>query len=138
MSLIKYSPLQKVTDHLFNSNIADFIGSDSVNNHPSVNIIDTDKAYRIELAAPGRSKEDFNINVEKDRLVISIEKREENISEGSKYTRREFSYASFKRSFNLGEHVDTTNISAAYENGVLLINVPKKEEAVFRKTIEIS
>lgn len=137
MSLVKYNPFNTL-DHFFNNSIADFIGSDFVNSHPSVNIIDSGKAYRIELAAPGRSKEDFSINIEKDQLSIAIEKKAAPLQEDEKYTRREFAYAAFKRSFNLGDHVEKDNISASYENGVLLISVPKKDDMLIKKTIEIS
>jgi HSP20 family protein len=86
----------------------------------------------VELAAPGKKKEDFNIELEDNVLTISSEARsekEEKDNEG-KYTRREFSYSSFKRAFTLPETVNDYEINASYENGVLHITLPKKEEAL--------
>jgi HSP20 family protein len=137
---IKYNPLTAIADHLFNGNIADIVGNDFVKSQPSSNIIETEKAFRIELAAPGLDKKDFLINIENDQLTISVEKEKEEVTENEKYTRREFGYTSFQRSFNLSEHVNTEDISAAYENGVLAIILPKKEiaETVLKRKIEIS
>lgn len=97
---------------------------------PPVNIRETENAYEVALSAPGKSKEEFNIEVEKDILTISsASKSEENVEEG-KYTRREFSFKSFKRSFTLPETVQVDEIKASYENGILKLSLPKKEEAL--------
>lgn len=140
MNLLKYNhPLQAFSDHLFNTNIADFVGSDFVNNRPSVNIVEDEKSFRIELAAPGRDKDAFNINVDKDQLTISVNKKEEVLQEKEKFTRREFAYTSFERSFNLSDNVDKDNISASYKNGVLIVTLLKKEEhKAVKRNIEIS
>jgi len=106
---------------------------------PAVNIIEHDNAYAIELAAPGLNKEDFKLEVENDLLTISFEKKEEK-EENGKYTRREFHYASFKRSFNLPEGtVNSDEIEARYENGLLKLSIPKLEEvaAKAKRTIDI-
>ena len=137
---IKYNPLTAIADQLFNGNIADIVGNDFVKSQPSSNIIETEKAFKIELAAPGLDKKDFLINIENDQLTISVEKEKEEATESEKYTRREFGYTSFQRSFNLSELVNKEDISAAYENGVLLVILPKKEidETVLKRKIEIS
>lgn len=102
---------------------------DWVDNRPAVNIVETEQNFRIELAAPGLTKEDFNIKVEKDTLSISA-KKESTTVEGEKVKVREFAYTSFQRHFNLPKTVDAAAIEARYENGVLSLTVPKKEEAL--------
>jgi HSP20 family protein len=97
---------------------------------PQTNIHETPEAYHLELNAPGRSKEDFKIEVEKGLLTISFEKKEENTeSDGYKTIRREFEFKSFKRSFSIDDKVDVNGIEAKYENGVLKLLLPKKEES---------
>ena len=100
---------------------------------PAINVIETEKEYKVELAAPGMTKEDFNIRIDEDNnLVISMEKRMENKEEKKeeRYLRREFSYTKFQQTMILPDNVDKDKISAAVENGVLNINLPKysKEE----------
>lgn len=98
-------------------------------NFPPVNIHENENSYEVELSVPGRSKEDFKISLEQGLLTISFEKKEENKTEGQKTLRREFSYQSFTRSFNLDETIDAENIQARYDNGILNITLPKKEQA---------
>ena len=95
---------------------------------PPVNIYETKEAYHLELNAPGRSKEDFTLNVDNGLLTISFEKKEDNKTEDVKTIRKEFSYKSFKRSFNLDDRIDAGTIQAKYENGVLKLYLPKKEQ----------
>lgn len=102
---------------------------DWVENRPAVNIVETESNYRIELAAPGLNKEDFDIKVEKDTLSISA-KKESTTVEGEKVKVREFAYTSFQRNFTLPKTVDAEAIEARYDNGVLVLTVPKKEEAL--------
>lgn len=97
-------------------------------NVPAVNIEDTPDAYKLSLAAPGLKKSDFNIDLEGDMITISSEKEESKESKDSKYTRKEYSYSSFTRSFTLPEAVDKDKIDAAYDDGVLKIMLPKKDE----------
>ncbi|MGG7036437.1 MAG: Hsp20/alpha crystallin family protein [Flavobacterium sp.] len=101
-------------------------------NVPAVNIKETDKEFVVELAAPGKKKEDFNIEVDDNVLTIFSEaKSEKEESENNgKYTRREFSYSSFKRSFTLPDSVNEKNIVASYEDGVLHVMLPKRDEAL--------
>ena len=97
---------------------------------PSVNIKENENEFVVEMAAPGMTKDDFNIELNNSVLTISSEKQTNNQSkEGENVNRREFSYQSFSRSFTLPVIVETDKISAKYENGILRVNIPKKEEA---------
>ncbi len=99
---------------------------------PSVNIVEDKDNYRLEIAAPGWKKEDFSIQVEQQILTISGQHKSEtadgNVRE--KYTHREFTQSSFKRSFTLPENIDVENIKAEYENGILFLHLPKVEDIV--------
>ena len=109
---------------------------------PSVNIKETENDFHVEVAAPGMNKEDFNIELDNNILTISSEKSNENVEkEGEKYSKREFSYQSFQRSFTLPQGmVNEDKIKAEYKDGVLNLTIPKREEAKKkgRKTIKIS
>ena len=97
---------------------------------PSVNIKETSDNYEVEVAAPGLEKNDFKVTLDGSLLTISSEKQSQQISEEENFTRREFSYQSFQRSFELPKNVvDEDKISARYENGLLYLSIPKKEEA---------
>lgn len=96
---------------------------------PSVNIIEKEDSFHIELAAPGLKNEDFKVNVHENVLTISVEKKEETNEEKDNYTRKEFNYTSFKRSFTLPKTVDSDKIEATYTDGILQLTLPKKEEA---------
>lgn len=105
---------------------------------PSVNIKETGKEFKIELSAGGMEKNDFKINVEDDVLTISAEKKEEKKDDNEKYTRREFSYNSFSRSFSLPPNVDSENANASYNNGILTISLPKKAAEQQKRGKEIT
>ena len=92
-----------------------------------VNVKETDKSYQLEVVAPGFEKTDFKVNLDQNLLTISAEKKDEVKQENQKQIRREYSYRSFKRSFTIDEKIDATNIEASYINGVLTLNLPKKE-----------
>jgi HSP20 family protein len=133
MNLIKRNtvPFPSIIDELLKP---DWLGGmQNFNaNIPAVNIKETDTNFGIELAAPGKTKEDFNIEIDHNVLTISSEEKtekEEKNTEG-KYTRREFSYSSFRRAFTLPESVNADSINATYENGVLHVTLPKREEAL--------
>lgn len=107
---------------------------------PAVNIRETNDSYEVEMAAPGMSKKDFKIELDNNLLTITSEKRsEQEQKEGERYTKREFSYQSFQRSFSLPkEVVDADKIAAKYEDGVLRLSIPKKEEAKPRPPKQIA
>lgn len=135
MTLVKVNnnavrPFSNLVDELFNEFPVFGKGwnNDSFN-FPPVNINETSDAYHVELSVPGRNKEDFKVNVENGLLTISYEKKEETKSDDYKSVRREFSFRSFKRSFSVDEHVDADGIQAKYENGLLKLLLPKKEQA---------
>jgi HSP20 family protein len=107
---------------------------------PAVNINETNKHFNLEFAAPGFSKDDFKVSVDGNILTISAEKKEEKSEKDKKFTRKEFSFNSFTRSFRLPELVITDKIDAKYTNGILNLSVPKKEEtkALPKKDIKVS
>jgi HSP20 family protein len=112
---------------------------DSATHTPAVNILESAEKFQIELAAPGLVKEDFNIKLEKEVLHISTSKKAEEVQEGTKYTRKEFNFHSFKRSFNLPEIADQDQISAEYKEGILTVAIAKKKESMPQvKEIKIS
>ena len=93
-----------------------------------VNIRETEKDYLLDVVAPGLSKEDFKINLENNLLTIAVDKKEETVNEGEKQLRSEYTFQPFKRSFTLDEKINAEGISAQYVNGILTLNLPKKEE----------
>jgi len=107
---------------------------------PAVNIKENDKEVIIDVAAPGLSKKDFEISVEKNTLTISAHKEEEKIEEGTNFVKKEFGYEKFQRSFTIPVEIfDVENIKAGYKNGVLEIIIPKKEEEQKKvKKIQVS
>ena len=126
----------------------DFLGTNTQNNGlnfatgrsiPAVNIKENDKNFEVEVAAPGMDKKNFKVEVENNVLTISAEKKEEKKEKKDNYSRKEFSYESFERSFTLPQDmVDANKIVAKYENGILKIDIPKKEEkAKLSKVINI-
>ena len=107
---------------------------------PKVNIRESNNAYFVDMAVPGLRKSDFNIDLDNQVLSISTEIEESNERQEANFTRREFGYSSFKRSFSLPETVKEDDIKAEYTNGVLSIHLPKKEEAIPKpaRSIKIS
>ncbi|MDP9079658.1 MAG: Hsp20/alpha crystallin family protein [Bacteroidota bacterium] len=96
---------------------------------PAVNISETADHYHLELAAPGLRKQDFKISLDRNVLNISVEQQNENKEADKRFSKREFSYSSFVRSFTLPDLADQSGIDAAYEDGVLRVDIAKKEEA---------
>lgn len=107
---------------------------------PKVNIKEGEDGYLLELAVPGMAKENFKIKLDQEVLSISSEKKEEATEDTKEYRRQEFTYHAFERRFNLPEDVDSEKISANYVNGVLSVEIPKREEAKPKppKAIEIA
>lgn len=135
MTFVKVNnPINKTFDGLMNElfneipvNFGKSIRED-VLHFPPANIIEKTDQYYIELAVPGMDKADFNVKLDGKILTISAEKKTETATENVKMIRKEFGYKSFKRSFTLDEKIDASNISAKYENGILTLELPKKEE----------
>ncbi len=131
MTLVKHNtaPFTSLFDELLN-NFPTTWGKDANLAYATVpvNIHETADGYHLELNAPGRNKEDFKVNVENGLLTISYEKKEATEDKTYKTIRREFNFRSFKRSFNLDEKINADAIQARYENGVLKVFLPKKEE----------
>ena len=105
---------------------------------PAVNIKENKDEYFLEIAVPGMNKSDFNIDVDNKILSISSEKEEQNETKEENYTRREFGYSSFKRTFTLPDTVESDNIKAQYKNGILSVHLPKREEAKEKPAKRIS
>jgi HSP20 family protein len=126
MNIVKVNPFLQgksftnLLDDVFNRSISDLVGSDFAVTTPSVNVSEDNENVVLEVAAPGLDKKDFNITVEKDQLIISATKeaQAEDKEEG-KWTRKEFNYQSFKRSFHLSDKIETDKIEAEYNNGIL-------------------
>ncbi len=135
MTLVKVNnPINRTFDglmnELFNELPANFGKSfrEDVLHFPPANIVEKADQYKIELAAPGMEKADFNVKLDGKVLTISAEKKTENTTENEKMIRKEFGYKAFKRSFTVDDKIDAANIAARYENGILTLELPKKEE----------
>lgn len=116
----------------------DFFPSRLGINIPSANVTETPKEYKLELAAPGLERKDFDIDVNNHTLTISAEKEEEKNEEKGEFSRREYSFNSFSRSFALPENIREGNIDAKYENGVLKILLPKMKETPVKASHKIA
>jgi HSP20 family protein len=138
MTLVKFNNGLKNNAHPFFNDVFDsllndsFIGDKLVARVPAVNIAENDNEFHIELAVPGLKKEDFKINLDKNILTVSAEKKSENAEEAKKFSKREYSYNSFVRSFTLPDSVDHSKIEADYTDGILKLTVAKREEAKFQ------
>lgn len=119
-------------DHFFNNQWLD-----KSTNLPAVNIKETDAEFDVELAAPGYKKTDLKIDIDNNVLTISAEKKEEKNEENKRFTRKEFSYSTFSRSFTLPQSVNSEKIDAKYTDGILKLVIPKKEEAKTKAKKEI-
>ena len=131
MALIKFNdgnirrglnPIDDIFESFFNDS---YISDRMISRVPAVNICETDGEYCFELAAPGLKKEDFKINIDRNMLNISVEKRSEDNEDKKKYTKREYNYTSFVNSFALPDSADDASIEAEYTDGVLKISVLK-------------
>ena len=147
MALVKsnnsyYSAIPSLIDSIFSRNWLDWSNnnySDTNTTVPAVNVRENDDEYIIEVAAPGMKKDDFRVNLDNNELTITSEHKEEKKDEKKgQYSRREFSYQSFCRTFTLPENlVNGDKISAKYEDGILWLKLPKKEEAKPKPAREI-
>ena len=127
--------VQNLLDEFSGWTIGDILGTENISTTPSINIIENDATYIIEVAAPGLEKIDFEVNIEDDNLIIAVSKN----LETKKYKRREFTYSSFTRKFYLAEDINREEIDAKYEKGVLSVSLAKKVKTEDRSsTIEIN
>jgi HSP20 family protein len=143
MALVRFSnQFPTLFDHFLASDLFDWSNrhySSTETTLPSVNIKESTDEFEVELAAPGFVKSDFHIELDNDMLTISSEKKVENgTNEGQQFARKEFSYQSFSRSFTLPNTADNEKIKAKYENGILRVSIPKKEEAKPRPAKQIA
>jgi len=134
MSLVRFSnQLPSMFDRFFEGDLFDWSNRNfSLTNTtlPSVNIKENSDEFKVEVAAPGFEKGDFKLELNHDVLTISSEKQIENeAKEDERYSKREFSYQSFTRSFTLPHSADSERIDATYDNGILFVSIPKKEES---------
>ena len=114
-------------DKFFEGNLLDMVGDTST--LPAINILNNDDDFVIEVAAPGMAKNDFDITYDNGELTITSARKKENTEKNDRYTRREFNYQAFRRSFNFSEKlVEGDNIEASYVDGILSIKLPKREE----------
>ena len=125
----EFKGLSSIFDDLFNNESFNIPKAGVGNTTPAVNIRETPDGFYLDFAIPGIKKEDVSIEIDNDLLTVSSERKDKKEEVDGNYTRREFHYSSFKRSFILPETVDTTNIKANYNNGMLSIEISKKEEA---------
>jgi HSP20 family protein len=146
MTLIKFKNDRLQAPSLFNSLMDDFFNTDFssmpriTTQVPPVNVKETPEAFHLELAVPGLYKDQVDINLDGNLLTISGKHEEKSNQEKESYTRREFSYNSFSRTFTLPEHVNAELIHADLNDGILKVNLPKKEEAKQKgpKSIKVS
>lgn len=123
-----YTPAFK--DDFFNDLVGRRYYGNGYGSMPAVNIIEENDGFRIDVAAAGLSKADFKIDLNNDILTISAERKEEKNEEKQNYTRREFNFGTFSRSFQLNEDINQEAIKAEHNNGILTVHLPKKEESL--------
>jgi HSP20 family protein len=130
MTYVKFNqPTMKTLDSFLDNLLQEMPSAQSNGIHfPPVNISETKDIYELQFNVPGRNKEDFKITVDKNILTVSFDKKDEKEDENKKQIKREFNLQSFKRSFTLDEKILSENIAAKYENGLLVLTLPKKEE----------
>lgn len=141
MTLIRWhqrNPLGDLMSNFFENELGDFFGKRMTD--PSANIVEMNDAFMLEIAAPGLKKDDFKIHLENSILTISAEIEDEKKEAGKNYTRKEFYYGSFSRSFTLPKTINLEAIKADYQEGILKVTMPKREEAKIdtKKEIRIS
>jgi len=138
MNLIRFNNRNEnylnLFDHIMNDNF--YKSHNSACTKPATNIIENENNFELSLAVPGLEKDDIKIDLEDNLLTISAEKEAE--KENVNFSRKEFAYQSFSRSFTLPKTVEIENIKADYKNGLLNITIPKMEETKLKKAIKIS
>jgi len=146
MNIVRFNPVipsgsifKDMFEDLFTDDFFPGFQKGAMVTEPLVNILEEKEMYRIDLAVPGMKREDISVNLEKDQLVIKAEVEAKNENEDTQYRMREFYYGQFTKSFHIPDTVDRNQIQAGFENGVLSIELKKREEAIDHgpKQIEI-
>ncbi len=142
MTLVRYNPndyvptsFSTLVDKFFNDSMARSGGSTFV---PKVDIIETEKAFELHVAAPGLSKEDFKIELNENVLTVSGERKLKDEKKEKNFYSIETNYGSFSRSFTLPDNVDSSKIAAKYNNGILELTIPKDEKKALKTTIQVN
>lgn len=130
------APFSRFIEDLLNTNLGDAIENVLMANRAFVNVLESDAAFDVQVAAPGLSKTDFKIEV-KDGLLHISATRTAQPSEGVEFRSREFDFSNFHRTIRLDERVDSEKISAKYENGVLVVTLPKRMKEEWKKEIRV-
>lgn len=142
MSIIRFknSALPSLVENFFNREASDFLEPFNAPLIPPTNILESQEGFLIEVAAPGLKKDNFQVNLNQNILTIQYQEEENKETIQGRYTRKEFRSGSFKRTFTVPQTIETEQISAQYENGILRLFLPKKEEAKPRpeRTIHIN
>ncbi|MCC6460850.1 MAG: Hsp20/alpha crystallin family protein [Saprospiraceae bacterium] len=125
MTLVRFqpAPFPQLLSEFLNPSLAQ-----AQRSQPAVNVIQTPTGFRLEVAAPGLAKEDFQLKMEKNVLTISAHKEQAQLAEGARFQRREFSFTAFERAFRLPESVDTDRVDAGFKNGILMVTLLNKPE----------
>jgi len=142
MSVIRYNAndfvptsFSTLVDKFFNDSLTLSGGSSFI---PKVDIVETSEAFEVQLAVPGLTKEDFNIELNDNYLTVSGERKFSNEKKGKSYHAIETHYGSFSRSFSLPENVDASKINAKYNNGILELTIPKDEKKALKQIIKVN
>lgn len=144
MNLVRfYHPRYNVTRNLVNEMLNNFVTADHHENYvyncrkPAVNVFETEKDFRLEMMLPGFSKEDVKISFQNELLTIKVDNKEIKEENDYKFVRREFDVYNFEKQFKVPQSVNTTAIDARFENGILNIVLPKKEEVLEKDVVDI-
>ena len=118
-----------IFDDFFNTGVSSFSNKFFTDSTPSINIIEEDDKFLVEVASPGMNRDDFTVTIDNDQLIIEASTDSKSEEKDDRYTRREFNYSSFRRSFYLPETIDASQVNAEYNNGILSVSLNKKEES---------
>jgi len=138
-TLSRNNQLPSLIENFFGHRLDDLFSSNNLAAFtPAVNVVEHGDGFRIEVAAPGLKKEDFKLNLNHNNLTVSASREETNeAKQEEKYMRREFSYTTFQRTFTLPTSIDADNIQASYTDGVLKVELPKRQEAKVKPARQI-
>ena len=130
-------PFSKFIEDLLNTSLGDAIEGAFMVNRAFVNVLESENAFELHVAAPGLQKSDFKLEAKEGMLHVYAERASEPLPEGVKVRSKEFDFGKFHRTYRLDEHIDATQITARYENGVLVITLPKREKDAWKREIHV-